>query len=702
MKDLYTTDPLAEVPQVAAARTQTAQQALVQKFAQAWETRLAKQAARGGTFTATALTLAACNSDDDDGLTAAEVQQIVQDNTLTSDEVRTIAEETSLTAAEIQAISEGTSLTADEVADIVDESFGTPGDDGVIYLTRLTETITGTSGDDFFFADTPGDFGDGDVIDGGDGFDILDVTVSRETYGSVSNVERLNIQSNEDSSRGGRFFSMDGFDEALQEIHLEHGISDRSAVLQYIQNNPEIHIHRGVRYDNPEFYYDDGAIPTGGEIKIFLHDLVSGTGNPDNTEIIIGDSGDNGPTANVSTLTITNVTEASDLAYRPVAIKSDYDRPTFRPETLNISGDGALTVSSDISLSSWRGEKYTDFLALQNVTTFDFTGNKGGVTFVSLVNEEAFTLDGSSADDTITIGTAAASGTRNISLGEGDDTLILGVVSGDYDSGAGVEFGVVAGDYTIDGGAGSDTVDYSSAGVTAADPGITVDLSNQGTATSDVTAGDTAVGTHDFTNIENLVGTDAQDTLTGGAEANTFEGGDGNDSIDGNGGDDTLVGGAGDDTIDGGAGADTFVFNPSGGGIDTIIDYNVAEDTIRIDGLDGSGNADDDFAANIGTLTFTGGDNSNNTPWDTEIAFDTDDDGTVDGSLILENLFTSGGIQSDLDAIFGSGAAGETSSGSGVWEVDGADVAGSEIQNLLGSTISEDNGDILVAPAPAV
>ena len=59
----------------------------------------------------------------------------------------------------------------------------------------------------------------------------------------------------------------------------------------------------------------------------------------------------------------------------------------------------------------------------------------------------------------------------------------------------------------------------------------------------------------------------------------------------GDAGDDILIGGAGNDTLTGGAGADTFSFGLEAG-IDTIKDFNVAEDSIAFDRAD-FGIADD-------------------------------------------------------------------------------------------------------------
>jgi Ca2+-binding RTX toxin-like protein len=84
---------------------------------------------------------------------------------------------------------------------------------------------------------------------------------------------------------------------------------------------------------------------------------------------------------------------------------------------------------------------------------------------------------------------------------------------------------------TIDGGAGSDSLDYS-----AYTTALTVNLATA-----------TATGTASVSNVENVTGGSASDTLTGDATANHLAGGDG---------DDTLTGDTGGDTLDGGAGSD--------------------------------------------------------------------------------------------------------------------------------------------------
>ena len=64
--------------------------------------------------------------------------------------------------------------------------------------------------------------------------------------------------------------------------------------------------------------------------------------------------------------------------------------------------------------------------------------------------------------------------------------------------------------------------------------------------------------------------------MTGDANANQIDGAAGND---------TLNGGLGADTLMGGLGKDVFVFNSKlgAGNIDTLVNYNVVDDTMRLE-----------------------------------------------------------------------------------------------------------------------
>jgi len=118
-----------------------------------------------------------------------------------------------------------------------------------------------------------------------------------------------------------------------------------------------------------------------------------------------------------------------------------------------------------------------------------------------------------------------------------------------------------------------------------------------------------------------LVGDATNEYLAGGAGNDSIEGGGGNDSMFGNDGSDTLYGGTGDDiltggtgnddmhggesndTLTGGAGHDIFVFRVDDGH-DTITDFNVQEDRLRLIGAERN---DIDVSVSNGNTTITYG-----------------------------------------------------------------------------------------------
>jgi serralysin len=83
----------------------------------------------------------------------------------------------------------------------------------------------------------------------------------------------------------------------------------------------------------------------------------------------------------------------------------------------------------------------------------------------------------------------------------------------------------------------------------------------------------------------NLTGNELAQTINGNNGANIINGGAGNDVISCFGGNDILYGGAGNDTLTGGAGRDAFAFNTAVGvaNVDRITDFNVVDDTIRLE-----------------------------------------------------------------------------------------------------------------------
>ena len=209
---------------------------------------------------------------------------------------------------------------------------------------------------------------------------------------------------------------------------------------------------------------------------------------------------------------------------------------------------------------------------------------------------------------------------------------------------------------TIDGGAGTDTASYSSSSAA-----VTVDLS-AGTASGGDAEGDT------LTNIENLIGSVNDDTLTGDANANRIFGGIGNDVIEGK---------AGADTIDGGAGTNTASYSSSSAGVTVDLSAGTAS----------GGDAASDVLTNIQNLigsanddTLTGDANAN----------------VIEGGAGADTI--NGGTGTNTASYSSSSAAVTVDLSAGT--ASGGDAAGdvlTNIQNLIGSA----NADTLTGDANA-
>ncbi|SBW81126.1 hypothetical protein PVE_R1G3244 [Pseudomonas veronii 1YdBTEX2] len=121
-----------------------------------------------------------------------------------------------------------------------------------------------------------------------------------------------------------------------------------------------------------------------------------------------------------------------------------------------------------------------------------------------------------------------------------------------------------AGDNIIDGADGLDTVSYA-----GAQNSITLDLALAGSQATGGSGKDTLL------NIENLIGSQFNDKLSGNGLANKLFGGTGADQLEGRSGDDILSGGDNSDILIGGLGNDTYLFE-RGGDFDQIIENDAS------------------------------------------------------------------------------------------------------------------------------
>ncbi len=188
------------------------------------------------------------------------------------------------------------------------------------------------------------------------------------------------------------------------------------------------------------------------------------------------------------------------------------------------------------------------------------------------------TLIGSSGDDII-IGGA---GRDTIIGGAGADTILGGPGDDDLDGGDGGDL-IIGGEGAdrIDGGEyvreyGDDTASYQ-----YSSKSVRVDLSltdEQLDFEGEDSNANEAVGDI-LTSIEDLIGSDYDDWLSGDDENNELYGGAGNDLLEGREGHDGLYGGIGNDHLKGGGGVD----NLYGGAGEDILDGGAGEDYARYD-----------------------------------------------------------------------------------------------------------------------
>ncbi|AGT09645.1 calcium-binding protein [Paracoccus aminophilus] len=215
------------------------------------------------------------------------------------------------------------------------------------------------------------------------------------------------------------------------------------------------------------------------------------------------------------------------------------------------------------------------------------------------------TITGTSASETLNGGendNLMRGGAGNDTVfGNGGNDRLYGEVGDDVlNGGAGNDtlYGD-AGNDTLIGGAGVDTADYSGS------VAVRVNLAT-------TSAQNTGYGLDVLSGIENVVGGDKNDVLTGDNGANLLSGGLGNDTLNGGAGNDTLDGGAGNDMLIGGAGIDTVLFS---GKAAITVDLNVTRAQNTGQGLDTiqqvenviSGDGNDRLTGDAGANMLSGG-----------------------------------------------------------------------------------------------
>lgn len=407
-----------------------------------------------------------------------------------------------------------------------DELFGAPGDDN----------ISGLAGNDILVG-----FAGNDVLDGGDDFDTANYTdapagvsvnlttgVANDGYGDIDTL--INIE-----AVWGSIFS----DTLIGNAEDNYLAGESSAgagaadILQAGAGNDGLNGGPGI--DS----IDGGA---GQDVLYFTREGVS---------------------FNTPGIEITFQADGSIVSYNPNNGETESDILNIEAVAGTIGHDIITGNAGDNFIQGFGGDDVIDggagndtvFNTLWLPVTVDLEAGTvtrpaqpwAGTQILTSI-ENAI---GSPGDDVL-IGDSG----NNILEGLGGDDQLRGGAGDDFLNGGASTLMHQIGTIDVDSD-GFDVADYS------ADPaGVTVNL-NLGTAS------DGYGNTDSLNSIEGVIGSDFNDTLIGNDGGNAFEAG------------------AGDDSISGGAGADNFVLSDDGNnnadfGLDTISDFNSAEDTIDV------------------------------------------------------------------------------------------------------------------------
>ncbi|WP_395672346.1 beta strand repeat-containing protein [Inquilinus sp.] len=505
---------------------------------------------------------------------------------------------------------------------------GSGGDAEGDVLQNIT-AVTGSGHDDLLIGSSANDFllgggGDdvlrggagGDVLDGGDGEDIADYSqaAARITADLVSTVGTLG-EANGDNYRGIEDLRGSAFNDVLS--------GDAGAnVLEGGAGADTLNGRGGI--DTVSYEHSAAGVTVGLTTGAAVGgdaqgDILAGFENLRGSafaDTLAGDTGNNTLEggAGADALYGGAGTDTASYAHSAMGVFIDLGYGTVT------GGDAAGDTL--VSIENLIGSAFNDVLAAGGVglgtSLSGGAGNDilqggskadifdGGAGFDQVLYNNAYGvtvnlqlgigLSGDAKDDTL-IGIEGVTGSRaadhligsdadNVLYGRDRDDILAGGAGADILSGDG-------GADQLDGGSGIDTAYYASGMA-----GVQVDLGAH-TASGGDAAGDTLTG------IEQLMGSEFGDTLTGDAGAN---------ALWGQGGDDVLTGGGGGDTLKGGAGVDRFVYLAAGdsaGGLatqDKIGDF-AAGDRIDVSAIDvnGAGPGNGSFTFITGAFTGAGG-----------------------------------------------------------------------------------------------
>jgi Ca2+-binding RTX toxin-like protein len=512
-----------------------------------------------------------------------------------------------------------------------------------INTTSGADELTGTASNDTFLA-TQDTLGLGDKLDGQDGNDTLDISISGAGV-TLTGFETKNIENIEVKSLSTNESTLD-LSDVKGATDIESYETDGAALtIRDIQETTaEISIvdtdeDHNINYDVQTLSGDADTItlnvkeirPATGDAEVDI-DFTQDTTRAD---------------ADIETLVVNSSTR-NDTPPNNNNIKSISVGDALT--TMDINGDADLKIVdaldrnlATVDASDLNAELMLDMSnANPDVAEINFTGAQQAttITFGDATNTKVITTHG--GNDTIT----ANAGNNNVTSAAGDDTVTLGAGNDTVSAGEGNDTLTDAGgNNDVDMGAGNDTASFSGEG---------------------------------------------NDIIKGGAGNDTITSAAGHDDIDGGEGDDSIIMTPGDlevlDTVVGGEGRDTVIITDA----DNITESEAQRVTeVEVFQLDGG--SDTEFT----TLTVT--DNLIKTATDNDFTVDTSDatgGHTVDMTNITapEYKFTLTGSEDHAETVIADDATINSMStltfganaGDTLRVVDGATITVSDLANTTG------------------
>ena len=410
------------------------------------------------------------------------------------------------------------------------------GDDGrdCIYGQGGDDTLSGGASDDLLHGNVGNDTlngGDGnDTLGGGEGTDTLNGGDGNDTLGGGEGTDTLNGGGGDDTLDGGP-----GADA------LNGG--DGTDIARYISSQDKVSINLATGV-----HTGDAEGDTFNSIEI-----IGGSHNHFDT--LIGDDADNvlwGYGGNDKLEGGAGADRLNGGSGYDYAVYTDSDAAVTVNLATGVVSGGHAQGDTYVSIEGVMGSAHDDTLTGAASGTATLFGGGGGDTLLA-GGDGDHNLHGGDGGDALT----GLGGDDDLYGNAGNDTLAGGAGDDRFYGGPGAD--------SMDGGDGNDTAVYYRDVAAAA---VTVNLAT-GVGSGSDAQGDTLV------NIENVSGSEHDDTITGDDSRNFLYGFDGSDLLKGGGGGDWLKGGEGNDRLFGGSGNDVFYFRNGDNGEDVIEDYQL-------------------------------------------------------------------------------------------------------------------------------